>query len=743
MEPLDDILMPDAPPAMQQKAGAAVKTDEQINDDLLALTQARDVLGIEQYGRDLEQHRRLPPRTIMAIAQALRDAGAGPAALAWFGRIEPVDKPFAYARAQMARILQAGGDYQGVLRLTDDDPPESIAEPLAIARVRALAALRRLDDTVTFLEAYEARRAAPAAMLEAAADAAIAASGWAAAFPYLDKAASRSDDLRVRLRRAVALFQLDRTDDALIELEVLAAVPEFFVRAKTVCLRIYNRGSDPGLVIRTCEEILEKAPDSEFALECLIRQHIESRSYDEAEAVFSRASAARPDRFIPEMFDFLVKERRGLVRAALAPFHDGRLDNNLPDDVKERIANAFYFSGQFEPARRLADQLEEERQVIMRSKIKLASGQRIGLKRLPGNIEGRLIKSLALYLDDDFDACIALLRGLESGPSERLGVRNLLDLATSRRGLSNLFFQPAAGVPIDTSTPLPTIQQLWVGSELSYIERLSIRSFVAAGHPTHLYTYDPKINAPPGCVVRDAGEILPASMIFAHSEITGRSKGSLAGFADLFRWKLLFERGGLWADCDVVCLEPLASPRIVSTELARVGTVVVPAITNCLFGAEAGEAAFGRAFDDAVARDNDQLLWGEIGIHKMAELVAAEGWGERLTAPDRHLPHTALPDDRRHRGQFRRSTTTGRYGRACGAPLQRGDADGRHGQERDLRAKWIDRLSRTNGSGAGTRRAAPLAGPLDDYATHEPRSLAPSITGGSNGRSAVTRSPCR
>lgn len=43
-----------------------------------------------------------------------------------------------------------------------------------------------------------------------------------------------------------------------------------------------------------------------------------------------------------------------------------------------------------------------------------------------------------------------------------------------------------------------------------------------------------------------------------------RSSGSLAVFADWFRYRLLAERGGLWVDTDVVCLRPFdhAGPEI-------------------------------------------------------------------------------------------------------------------------------------------------------------------------------------
>src|SRR5258706_13279784 len=55
------------------------------------------------------------------------------------------------------------------------------------------------------------------------------------------------------------------------------------------------------------------------------------------------------------------------------------------------------------------------------------------------------------------------------------------------------------------------VQGLWIGSDLSTMEHLSISSFLQNGHEYHLYIYDHVGNVPEGTVVKDAAEILPAS----------------------------------------------------------------------------------------------------------------------------------------------------------------------------------------------------------------------------------------
>ena len=56
------------------------------------------------------------------------------------------------------------------------------------------------------------------------------------------------------------------------------------------------------------------------------------------------------------------------------------------------------------------------------------------------------------------------------------------------------------------------IQGLWVGPKLSAMERMSISSFLQNGHDYHLYVYEEVKEIPPGTIVRDGNEILPASL---------------------------------------------------------------------------------------------------------------------------------------------------------------------------------------------------------------------------------------
>src|ERR1043165_5401661 len=118
-------------------------------------------------------------------------------------------------------------------------------------------------------------------------------------------------------------------------------------------------------------------------------------------------------------------------------------------------------------------------------------------------------------------------------------------------------------MPFDESNRI--IQGLWIGPELSVMEQLSIVSFLRNGHDYHLYTYAELPNVPAGALIKDANAILPSSQIFQYKD-----RPSYAGFSNHFRYKLLFEHGGWWADSDVVCLRPFdfADEYVFSSESA-------------------------------------------------------------------------------------------------------------------------------------------------------------------------------
>lgn len=159
-----------------------------------------------------------------------------------------------------------------------------------------------------------------------------------------------------------------------------------------------------------------------------------------------------------------------------------------------------------------------------------------------------------------------------------------------------------------------TIQGLWIGPELSLLEQLSIASFLRNGHEYHLYVYNEPQNIPAGTIVKDANQILSSSSIFQYREYA-----SYAGFANFFRYKILLEHGGWWADSDTICLKPFDFPDeyVFSSELCDGREVI-----NCgVIKTPRGSPLMAYAWEVCQAKDPQKLSWGETGPRLMSEAV--------------------------------------------------------------------------------------------------------------------------
>ena len=99
---------------------------------------------------------------------------------------------------------------------------------------------------------------------------------------------------------------------------------------------------------------------------------------------------------------------------------------------------------------------------------------------------------------------------------------------------------------------LPPIVSFWHGP-LSWLERLSITSFLRHGHTVEIYAYEPLQGVPEGAIVRNAAEILPPDQLTFY-----KGKGTPGVFSDRFRLCLLQQGKGLYSDLDVYCLKPFA-----------------------------------------------------------------------------------------------------------------------------------------------------------------------------------------
>lgn len=103
----------------------------------------------------------------------------------------------------------------------------------------------------------------------------------------------------------------------------------------------------------------------------------------------------------------------------------------------------------------------------------------------------------------------------------------------------------------------------WMGS-LSNLEITSIKSFIYNGFDVVLYTYEPEalknsINLK-NLIIKDASCVISNALyekVFDKSTIKGRYTQP-SWFADMFRYKMLYDNGGVWFDLDIICVRPFS-----------------------------------------------------------------------------------------------------------------------------------------------------------------------------------------
>lgn len=166
-------------------------------------------------------------------------------------------------------------------------------------------------------------------------------------------------------------------------------------------------------------------------------------------------------------------------------------------------------------------------------------------------------------------------------------------------------------------------------------------SFIQCGHPVHLYVYGQVSDVPPGVTVLDGRSILPEDRICRYGPAAGAGEGSLALFGNLFRYALLNRHGGIWSDCDVVCLQPLAdavaADYVVATEFPTSERQLVFA-NNCLLKAPAGSPFIAECNAIALSVDPAKSGWGALGPSLVTALVRKHGLERSLAPPWRFSP---------------------------------------------------------------------------------------------------------
>ena len=161
-------------------------------------------------------------------------------------------------------------------------------------------------------------------------------------------------------------------------------------------------------------------------------------------------------------------------------------------------------------------------------------------------------------------------------------------------------------------------QSFWYGGPLSPYELFCLKSFIDWGHAVDVYTYDVDLVVPAGVKVRDAAEILGQHEFFVY-QAEGFGNGSPSAFSNLFRYKLLVEKGGWWIDADVVCLTERIP--VVHRFFARQDADF---INGAVMYFEAQDPIMVQCLDGAMKLGRS-VRWGEAGPRLLTRVLLERG----------------------------------------------------------------------------------------------------------------------
>jgi len=165
------------------------------------------------------------------------------------------------------------------------------------------------------------------------------------------------------------------------------------------------------------------------------------------------------------------------------------------------------------------------------------------------------------------------------------------------------------------------INGFWHGSELGELEKLCINSWIKNGYEFHLWVYDLDIKVSENVVIENANHIVDLREYFTYDE--GHSKGTPIAFSNLFRAELLYQRGGLYVDLDVLCLKPYHfNKRFVFSEQVDSGWEWHVA-TCILYSENQGEELFKDWIDWIIAKRNNwrSTTHGDLGPNLITPLI--------------------------------------------------------------------------------------------------------------------------
>ena len=181
---------------------------------------------------------------------------------------------------------------------------------------------------------------------------------------------------------------------------------------------------------------------------------------------------------------------------------------------------------------------------------------------------------------------------------------------------------------------------LWLDAPFGDLEYNCINSWVKNNYECWVWSYD-CLNLPHGAIAKKAADILPESSIFKH-KFGKTGIGSVSGFSNFFRYKVLLEFGGVWSDADVYCFKRLPeTPYLFIKESPYINKQGVPGIcrvVSCIFAVPPNSLVMQECWDRCCEFDTDKLLWATSGPILLYDSILKLDLSCYIRSPEQYIP---------------------------------------------------------------------------------------------------------
>jgi len=176
----------------------------------------------------------------------------------------------------------------------------------------------------------------------------------------------------------------------------------------------------------------------------------------------------------------------------------------------------------------------------------------------------------------------------------------------------------------------------WHGGALHPFAYACLASFPQAGATIRLYSYDLRLEVPPGVGLADARAIVPDESQVRRYFAAG--KPSIATFADMFRYRMIRNTGSCWVDTDFVCLvkpEFAGEPYVFCRQADAVSTLLV---NNAVLRLPPSDPALAELVATAESAIDVDQKWGALGPFLLTPVLEKHGLYRKALDPHACYP---------------------------------------------------------------------------------------------------------